>query len=147
MSIVFGFLDIKCWISAKPNVIIILTDDQGYGDIAAHGNEVIKTPSMDKMYNEGVHFTNYHSGTTCAPSRSGLMTGADGNRAGVWHTIGGASLLREKFVLMPQIFEKYFISLPLIEFIFDIGNLFASSRPFPQYINSHTGLVHGYSIP
>ncbi|MGP1993240.1 arylsulfatase [Zobellia laminariae] len=90
----------------KPNVIIILTDDQGYGDIAAHGNKVIKTPSMDKMYNEGVHFTNFHSGTTCAPSRSGLLTGADGNRAGVWHTIGGASLLRDKFVLMPQVFEE-----------------------------------------
>lgn len=90
----------------KPNVIIILTDDQGYGDVAAHGNKVIKTPSMDKMYNEGVHFTNFHSGTTCAPSRSGLLTGADGNRAGVWHTIGGASLLRDKFVLMPQVFEE-----------------------------------------
>ncbi|CAM4214933.1 arylsulfatase [Zobellia roscoffensis] len=91
---------------AKPNVIIILTDDQGYGDIAAHGNKVIKTPSMDKMYNEGVHFTNFHSGTTCAPSRSGLLTGADGNRAGVWHTISGGNFLREKFVLMPEIFVE-----------------------------------------
>ncbi|SIS48702.1 Arylsulfatase A [Zobellia uliginosa] len=89
----------------KPNVIIILTDDQGYGDIAAHGNKVIQTPTMDKLHDEGVRFTNFHSGTTCAPSRSGLLTGADGNRAGVWHTIGGASLLREKFVLMPQVFE------------------------------------------
>ncbi len=106
---VLGFCFLSTMVAAqsddKPNVIIILTDDQGYGDVAAHGNKVIKTPSMDKMYHEGVHFTNFHSGTTCAPSRSGLLTGADGNRAGVWHTIGGGNFLREKFMLMPQVFE------------------------------------------
>ena len=72
----------------KPNVIIILTDDQGYGDIAVNGNKVIHTPNMDKIAHDGVRFTNYHGGTTCAPSRSGLMAGIDGNRAGVWLTGG-----------------------------------------------------------
>jgi arylsulfatase A-like enzyme len=90
----------------KPNVILIITDDQGYGDIGAHGNKIIKTPQMDKLYNEGVRLTNYHAGTTCAPSRSGLMSGAEGNRAGVWHTIGGCSLMREKFSIMPQVFKE-----------------------------------------
>jgi len=90
----------------KPNVIIIITDDQGYGDIAAHGNSVIKTPQMDKLYQESVRLTNFHTGTTCAPSRSGLMGGIDGHRAGVWHTIGGCNILREKFTLMPQVFKQ-----------------------------------------
>ena len=89
----------------QPNVILIITDDQGYGDIAAHGNTIIQTPNMDKLYKESVRLTNFHSGTTCAPSRSGLMSGADGNRAGVWHTIGGCNILREKFVTMPDVFK------------------------------------------
>ncbi|MBK3517494.1 arylsulfatase [Carboxylicivirga marina] len=91
--------------NTKPNVILIITDDQGYGDIAALGNKIIKTPNMDKLYHEGIRFTNFHCGTTCAPSRSGLMSGADGNRAGVWHTIGGCNILREKFVTMPDVFK------------------------------------------
>ena len=90
----------------KSNVIIIITDDQGYGDIAANGNPILKTPNMDQLHDEGVRFENFHCGTTCAPSRSGLMSGADGNRAGVWHTIGGCNALREKFVLMPQVFKE-----------------------------------------
>ena len=90
----------------KPNVILIITDDQGYGDVAANGNKIIKTPSMDKIHDEGIRLTNFHAGTTCAPSRSGLMTGAEGNRAGVWHTIGGCSLMRDKFAIMPQVFKE-----------------------------------------
>ncbi|QVY66011.1 arylsulfatase [Polaribacter sp. Q13] len=93
-------------VKKKPNVILIITDDQGYGDIGALGNRIIKTPHMDKLHDIGIRFTNYHAGTTCAPSRSGLMSGAEGNRAGVWHTIGGCSIMREKFTIMPQIFKQ-----------------------------------------
>ena len=79
----------------RPNVVFILTDDQGYGDLGCHGNEVIKTPNIDRIHGDGVRFTDYHVGTTCAPTRSGLLTGHYCNSAGVWHTIGGRSLLRE----------------------------------------------------
>ncbi len=81
--------------SSRPNVVFILTDDQGYGDIGAHGNEYIKTPELDKLHSESIRFTDFHVGTTCAPTRSGLLTGHNCNSAGVWHTIGGRSLLRE----------------------------------------------------
>ncbi|WP_430933706.1 arylsulfatase [Saccharicrinis sp. 156] len=90
----------------KPNVIIVITDDQGYGDIAAHGNQIIKTPHLDKLHSESIRLTNFHSGTTCAPSRSGLMTGVHGHRAGVWHTIAGCNILREKYTAMPQVFKN-----------------------------------------
>ena len=96
---------LKAQTSKKPNVIIVLTDDQGYGDIAALGNKVIKTPQLDKLHKEGTRFTNFHTGTTCAPSRSGILTGVDGNKAGVWHTVGGCNILREKYVTMPAIFK------------------------------------------
>lgn len=92
--------------SKKPNVIIVITDDQGYGDIAAHGNKLIKTPALDKFHGESVRLTDFHVGPTCAPSRSGLMTGRYANRVGVWHTIGGVSILRKDELTMAQVFEQ-----------------------------------------
>jgi arylsulfatase A-like enzyme len=79
----------------KPNVVFVLTDDQGYGELGCHGNPVIKTPHMDQLHGESVRFTNFHVGPTCAPTRAGLMAGHYHNSTGVWHTIGGRSLLRK----------------------------------------------------
>lgn len=78
---------------ARLNVILILTDDQGYGDMGYTGNPYIKTPELDKLHAESICFDNFHTGTTSAPTRSGLMTGHHGNATGVWHTVGGRSLL------------------------------------------------------
>lgn len=80
---------------SQPNIIYVLTDDQGYGDLGCHGNGIIKTPNIDAFYDESVRLTNFHVGPTCAPTRSGLMTGHYANSTGVWHTIGGRSLLRK----------------------------------------------------
>lgn len=88
----------------QPNVIIIITDDQGYGDLGAHGNTLVKTPALDQFHNESVRLTDFHVGPTCAPSRSGLMTGRYANRVGVWHTIGGVSILRQDEVTMADVF-------------------------------------------
>ncbi|WP_299555844.1 arylsulfatase [Seonamhaeicola sp.] len=90
----------------KPNVIIVITDDQGYGDIGAHGNKVIKTPNIDALHNESYRFTDFHVGPTCAPTRSGLMTGRYANEVGVWHTVGGWSLLREQEKTMADMFTE-----------------------------------------
>ena len=57
-----------------PNVIIVMTDDQGYGDLGFNGNTLIRTPHIDKFAAQSVNFTNYHVGTTCSPTRAGLMT-------------------------------------------------------------------------
>lgn len=78
----------------KPNIVFILTDDQGYDDLGCIGNPIIQTPNIDKFHKESVRLTNFHVGPTCAPSRAGLMTGHYANSTGVWHTIGGRSLLR-----------------------------------------------------
>ncbi|WP_339881492.1 arylsulfatase [Polaribacter vadi] len=90
----------------RPNVIVVITDDQGYGDIAAHGNTLVKTPALDKFHDESVRLTDFHVGPTCAPSRSGLMTGRYANRVGVWHTIGGVSILRKDEVTMADVFKE-----------------------------------------
>jgi len=90
----------------KPNVVIVITDDQGYGDLGFTGNPIIKTPTIDAFASEAVSLTNYHVGTTCAPTRAGLMTGRNGNRNGVWHTIIGASILNRDEVTMAEVFQQ-----------------------------------------
>ena len=59
----------------KPNVILIMTDDQGYGDLSCHGHPFLKTPNLDQLHAEGVRLTNYHASPLCGPTRATLMTG------------------------------------------------------------------------
>lgn len=99
--------DRRCQITMrKPNIVFVLTDDQGYGDLGCHGNAAIRTPAIDRFHNSSARFTQYHVGTTCAPTRAGILTGMNCNSAGVWHTIGGASLLRRDLVTLPEILLK-----------------------------------------
>lgn len=77
----------------KPNIIIVITDDQGYGDVGALGNPVLKTPSMDLLYRSSTRFTDFHVDPTCSPTRAALMTGKHSMDAGVWHTVMGRSIL------------------------------------------------------
>ena len=88
----------------KPNVILIITDDQGYGDVGAHGNPMIVTPHMDKLWSQSVRLTNFHVDPTCAPTRSALMSGRYSNRTGIWHTIMGRSLMDEREVTLAETF-------------------------------------------
>jgi arylsulfatase A-like enzyme len=79
--------------AARPNVVLVMTDDQGYGDLACHGNPVLKTPHLDALHAHSVRLTNYHVSPTCAPTRSALLTGRYSNLVGPWHTIQGRSIL------------------------------------------------------
>ncbi|WP_168566004.1 arylsulfatase [Crateriforma spongiae] len=77
-----------------PNVILILTDDQGYGDFGCHGHPALETPEMDRLYSDSVRMTDFHVDPTCSPTRAALMTGKYASRVGVWHTLQGRSILR-----------------------------------------------------
>jgi arylsulfatase len=88
-------LDAATLAGSRPNILFILTDDQGYGDISAHGNRVLKTPNLDKLRSESVRFTDFHVSPTCSPTRSALMTGRHEFKNGVTHTI----LERERLTL------------------------------------------------
>ena len=79
----------------RPNIIFFLTDDQGYGDIAAHGNPILKTPHLDRLRSEAVRFEDFHVSPTCAPTRAALFTGRHEFKNGVTHTI----LERERLTL------------------------------------------------
>ncbi len=87
----------------SPNVVLVITDDQGYGDLSCHGNPTLKTPHLDRLHGESVRLTDYHVAPTCAPTRSALLTGHWTNRTGVWHTIMGRSMLRANEVTLGNI--------------------------------------------
>lgn len=90
----------------RPNIIFLITDDQGYADVSGNGNPVLKTPHLDRLRNEGVRFEDFMVSPTCAPTRSALMTGRHEFRNGVTHTI----LERERLTLaattLPQLLKS-----------------------------------------
>ncbi|HUS92390.1 MAG TPA: sulfatase-like hydrolase/transferase, partial [Phycisphaerae bacterium] len=90
--------------ASRPNVVLVMTDDQGYGDMGCHGNPVIRTPNLDRLHGESVRLTDFHVAPTCSPTRAGLMTGRWCNRTGVWHTIMGRSILRRDEVTLADVF-------------------------------------------
>jgi arylsulfatase A-like enzyme len=79
----------------QPNILFLFTDDQGYGDLSAHGNPILKTPHLDQLRAESVRFTDFHVSPTCAPTRSALLTGRHEFKNGITHTI----LERERLTL------------------------------------------------
>ena len=72
---------------SRPNIIFVMPDDQGMGDLSCLGNEVLRTPNLDKFYGLSTRFTEFHVSPTCAPTRAALMSGRHEFRNGVTHTI------------------------------------------------------------
>jgi arylsulfatase A len=74
----------------QPNIVVILCDDLGYGDLSAFGHPIIETPNLDKLASNGIKFTSFYSAApVCSPSRAGLLTGRSPNRAGIYDFIPG----------------------------------------------------------
>jgi len=91
--------------AAPPNIVFVITDDQGYGDLGHTGNPVIKTPHLDALAAESTRLTDYHVAPTCSPTRAALLTGHWTDRTGVWHTVNGRSMLRENEVTLGQMLK------------------------------------------
>ena len=76
LSCLFGHTGMSCLAAERPNIIFILADDLGYGELGCYGQKQIQTPNLDRMAAEGMRFTDCYAGSTvCAPSRCTLMTG------------------------------------------------------------------------
>jgi arylsulfatase len=87
----------------RPNIVLVLTDDQGYGDLSCHGNPVLRTPHLDRLHDGGVRFTDFHVSPTCAPTRAALLTGRHEFRGGVTHTILERERLAPGAVTLAQV--------------------------------------------
>ena len=90
----------------RPNIIIVMPDDIGYGDFACHGNQIIQTPSIDALARESVRFTDFHVSPTCAPTRAALMTGRHEFKSGVTHTINERERLTLQAITLSQVLRS-----------------------------------------
>jgi arylsulfatase A-like enzyme len=79
--------------ASRPNVVLFLADDLGYGDLACHGNRHVKAPQLDAFTREAVEFTNFHVSPVCSPTRASLMTGRYNFRTGVADVFGPATIM------------------------------------------------------
>jgi arylsulfatase A-like enzyme len=89
----------------RPNIIFVLTDDQGYGDLSCNGNPILKTPNLDRLHGESVRFTDFHVSPTCSPTRSVLMTGRHEFKNGVTHTVLERERLTPKATTIAQVLK------------------------------------------
>ena len=87
----------------KPNVVMIVSDDQGFGDLSYYGNRVLKTPHLDALATQGVRLNHFIVSPLCSPSRAALMTGRYDYRVGVWDTYGGRAMLRDGEEALPAV--------------------------------------------
>ncbi|MDF1737940.1 MAG: sulfatase-like hydrolase/transferase [Verrucomicrobiales bacterium] len=92
--------------AAPPNVVLIMTDDQGYGDLACHGNPIVKTPNIDQLYAESIRFTDFHVSSFCTPSRAALMTGRHPGRTGAYRTSSGRTMLHTDEKTIADVFSQ-----------------------------------------
>jgi arylsulfatase A-like enzyme len=88
----------------RPNVIIVMTDDQGYGELSSHGHPYLKTPNLDRLAKEGVALTDFHVSSKCSPTRGALMTGRHCRHVGVREADNGRNIIGSKFPVSAEIF-------------------------------------------
>jgi len=90
----------------KPNIILILTDDQGYADISAHGSPDVSTPNMDKLKSQSISLNDFHVSPTSAPTRSAILTGRHPFRNGITHTILERERLAPGITTLPEVLKR-----------------------------------------
>ncbi len=90
----------------KPNIVFVMTDDQGYGDLGRHGNAVIQTPNLDRFHDESVRFEDFHVSPTCSPTRASIFAGRHEFRSGVTHTIHERERLSLKAHTLAQVLQS-----------------------------------------
>ena len=90
----------------KPNIVLVMTDDQGWGDVHTHNNDEIDTPVMDRLRMEGARFDRFYVSPCCAPTRASLLTGRYYERTGVHGVTRGYGTIRSNELTMGEVFQR-----------------------------------------
>lgn len=92
--------------NSRPNIILVMTDDQGMGDLSCMGNEILRTPHIDNFYKNSTRFTDFQVSPTCAPTRSAMMSGRVPFKNGVTHTIFQRERMALDVFTLPQALQR-----------------------------------------
>ncbi|WP_296704207.1 arylsulfatase [Algoriphagus sp.] len=98
--------ELSAFAQSLPNVIVIITDDQGYGDFGFTGNPHVSTPTLDKLAQQSIEFTNFYVSPVCAPTRSSLMTGRYSLRTGIRDTYNGGAMMATNEITIAELLRK-----------------------------------------
>ncbi len=128
--------------SKRPNIILIMTDDQGYGDLGCHGHPFLKTPNLDQLYAQSTRFTDFHASPTCSPTRAALMSGRAPFKNGVTHTI----LERERMSLDATTIAEVLKSAGYSTAIFGKWHLGDSDPYQPENRGFDEVFIHGGGV-
>lgn len=96
----------KSIVNSHPNVIVIMTDDQGIGDFGFMGNPYVKTANLDKLASESLNLTNFYVSPVCAPTRASLMTGRYSERTGVYDTFNGGAIMSSDEITLAEVLKE-----------------------------------------
>lgn len=124
---------------SRPSIILVMTDDQGLGDLSCMGNKVLRTPNIDRFYKDATRFTDFHVSPTCAPTRSALMSGCPPFKVGVTHTI----LQRERMSLEVFTLPQALKSAGYTTGLFGKWHLGDENEYLPQNRGFDDVLMHG----
>ena len=86
----------------KPNVLLVITDDQGYGDLGIHGNQQLRTPNLDRFAGQSVRFERFYVHPFCSPTRAAMLTGRYPLRTGVWGVTADREMMRAEEVTLAE---------------------------------------------
>ena len=124
---------------SKPNIIVMITDDQGYGPVGKHGHPWIETPNLDKLHDTSTRFNRFLVSPTCAPTRSAMMTGRHPMKNGVTHTI----LERERMTLDATILPQVLKTVGYTSGIFGKWHLGDEKEYQPDQRGFDEAFIHG----
>ncbi|MDA7916836.1 arylsulfatase [bacterium] len=139
MGLLTGIASAASLKGSRPNIIMVMTDDQGMGDLSCMGNQILKTPHMDRFREESTRFTEFHVSPTCAPTRSAMMSGRPPFKVGVTHTI----LQRERMALDVFTFPQALQSAGYQTGLFGKWHLGDEEAYLPQNRGFDEVLMHG----
>lgn len=123
----------------RPNIILVMTDDQGLGDLSFTGNEVLKTPNIDQFASQSTRFTDFQVSPTCAPTRAAIMSGRPPFKVGVTHTILQRERMAQDVFTLPQALQSAGYSTGL----FGKWHLGDEEEYLPQNRGFDEVLMHG----
>jgi len=126
----------------QPNVVIVMTDDQGYGDLSAHGHPYLKTPHLDALRQKSIRLTDFHVAPVCAPTRSQLLTGIDALHNGAYNPHGQRFLLNKRYTLLSEVFAENNYNTALYG-KWHLGGNFVGYRPHERGFDDAVHFLRG----
>ncbi|MDG0965565.1 MAG: sulfatase-like hydrolase/transferase, partial [Opitutales bacterium] len=124
---------------SRPNIIFVLTDDQGMGDLSCMGNQILRTPNIDNLYKASTRFTDFQVSPTCSPTRAAIMSGRLPFEVGVSHTLMQRDRLAPEVITFPEALQKGGYRTGL----FGKWHLGDGDEYLPQNRGFHEVLMHG----